>query len=102
MEVIEIDSHFINRDSNMLSVEFRTTADLPNQVRVDVIEYEYVVDFGYGSPFENDYFEQEYEDDIEWDFEDEDEEYMDEDTLIVFLNEYYIVFPENLPSAETV
>jgi len=102
MEVIEIDSHFINRDSNMLSVEFRTTADLPNQVRVDVIEYEYVVDFGYGSPFENDYFEQEYEDDIEWDFEDEDEEYMDEETLIAFLNEYYVVFPENLPSAETV
>lgn len=102
MEVIEIDSHFINRDSNMLSVEFRTTADLPNQVRVDVIEYEYVVDFGYGSPFENDYFEQEYEDDVEWDFEDEDEEYMDEETLIAFLNEYYVVFPENLPSAETV
>lgn len=102
MEVIEIDSHFINRDSNMLSVEFRTTADLPNQVRVDVIEYEYVVDFGYGSPFENDYFEEEYEDDVEWDFEDEDEEYMDEETLIAFLNEYYVVFPENLPSAETV
>ena len=103
MEVIEIDSHFINRDSNMLSVEFRTTSDLPNQVRVDVIEYEYVIDFGYGSPFENDYFEEEYEDDIEWDFEDgEDEEYMDEDTLISFLNEYYVVFPENLPAAETL
>jgi hypothetical protein len=29
------------------------------------------------------------------------DEYMDEDTLIQFLNEYYVVFPEKLPEAES-
>jgi hypothetical protein len=45
----------------------------------------------------------EYEDD-----EDEDmwlgdigDEYMDEDILIQFLNEYYVVFPKKLPEAES-
>ena len=47
--------------------------------------------------------EYEYEDD-----EDEDmwlgdigDEYMDEDILIQFLNEYYVVFPKKLPEAES-
>jgi hypothetical protein len=29
------------------------------------------------------------------------DEYMDEDILIQFLNEYYVVFPKKLPEAES-
>lgn len=101
MEVIEIDSHFINKDSNMLSVEFRTNADLPNQIRVDVIEYEYVTDFGYGEPIDDTFLDEFEDEEDEWDFEDDDV-YMDEDTLLSFLNEYYVVFPERLPESEVL
>jgi hypothetical protein len=101
MEVIEIDSHFINKDSNMLSVDFRTNADLPNQIRTDVIEYEYVTDFGYGEPIGDTFLDEFEDEEDEWDFEDDDV-YMDEETLLSFLNEYYVVFPERLPEAETL
>lgn len=102
MEVIEIISHFINRDNNMLSVEFRLNTDGPSEIRADVIEYEHVVDFGFDG-LEIDVFEVEYEDDEDEDLwiENMDDEYMDEDTLIQFLNEYYVVFPDKLPEAES-
>lgn len=98
MEVIEIVSHFINRDSNVLRVEFRCMGDELDEVRTDVIEYTYVEEFGYdGGVDYNEYFD-EYEED-EWDYDDDDEEFMDEETLLAFLNEYYVVYPK-LPDAE--
>ena len=98
MEVIEIVSHFVNRDSNVLRVEFRCMGDELDEVRTDVIEYTYVEEFGYdGGVDYNEYFD-EYEED-EWDYDDDDEEFMDEETLLAFLNEYYIVYPK-LPDAE--
>ena len=40
------------------------------------------------------------DDDEEWD-EDEDVDYInDEDNLISFLNEYYVVYPKKIPKAE--
>ena len=98
MEVIEIVSHFVNRDSNVLRVEFRCMGDELDEVRTDVIEYTYVEEFGYdGGVDYNEYFD-EYEED-EWDYDDDDEEFMDEETLLAFLNEYYVVYPK-LPDAE--
>ena len=98
MEVIEIVSHFINRDSNVLRVEFRCMGDELDEVRTDVIEYTYVEEFGYDSGVDYDEFFDEYEED-EWDYNDDDEEFMDEETLLAFLNEYYVVYPK-LPDAE--
>ena len=98
MEVIEIVSHFVNRDSNVLRVEFRCMGDELDEVRTDVIEYTYVEEFGYDSGVDyNEYFD-EYEED-EWEYDDDDEEFMDEETLLAFLNEYYVVYPK-LPDAE--
>jgi hypothetical protein len=98
MEVIEIVSHFVNRDSNVLRVEFRCMGDELDEVRTDVIEYTYVEEFGYDSGLDYDEFFDEYEED-EWDYNDDDEEFMDEETLLSFLNEYYVVYPK-LPDAE--
>ena len=99
MEVIEIISHFINKDSNMLRVEFRCIEDDTDMVRVDTIEYERLQEYGYDDSITYDEFFEEYEDEDEWDYEDEDEEFMDEDELISFLNEYYLVVGK-LPDAE--
>lgn len=98
MEVIEIVSHFVNRDSNVLRVEFRCMGDEFDEIRTDVIEYTYVEEFGYDSSLDYDEFFDEYEED-EWDYNDDDEEFMDEETLLSFLNEYYVVYPK-LPDAE--
>ena len=98
MEVIEIVSHFVNRDSNVLRVEFRCMGDELDEVRTDVIEYTYVEEFGYDGGLDYDEFFDEYEED-EWDYNDDDEEFMDEETLLAFLNEYYVVYPK-LPDAE--
>ena len=97
MEVIEIISHYINKDSNVLSVEFRTMDDGMDMVRKDIIEYEYLEEFGYVEEAFEGFYDDE---DDEWEWDDEEgDEYMDEDTLISFLNEYYIV-KGNLPDAE--
>lgn len=99
MEVVEIVSHFINRDSNMLRVEFRCLGDDVDTVRTDVIEYTYVEEFGYDDSIDYNEFIDDYEED-EWDYDDDvDEEFMDEDTLLQFLNEYYVVYPK-LPDEE--
>lgn len=100
MEVIEIVSHFINKDSNVLRVEFRCAGDDNDTVRTDIIEYELLSNYGYDTMFVfNESFESydddEYDDD--WNFDGDD--FMDEDDLLSFLNEYYII-EGKLPDAE--
>jgi len=101
MEVREIISSFINKESNILKVEFRFIGD--EGVRQDVIEFEYVQEFGYDDSDTMDVFESVDMDD-EWDdWDSEDSEvFMDDETIISFLNEYYIVFPEKIPDEEYI
>lgn len=99
MEVVEIISNFINKDNNVVEVEFRMRGDSEDTVRIDTIEFEFLQDFGYGENFLSfDLFE---DDDEDWDLGFEDEEFfIDEDDLISFLNEYYLVYEDKLPGAE--
>lgn len=101
MEVREIISSFINKESNILKVEFKFIGD--EGVRQDFIEFEYVQEFGYDNSNIMDVFESLGMDD-EWDDWDSDdsEGFMDDETIISFLNEYYIVFPEKIPDEEYI
>ena len=101
MEVREIISSYINKESNILRVEFQLLGD--EGVRQDVIEFEYLSEFGYDDSGMMDIFDSVDMDD-EWDdWDSEDEEvFIDDDTLILFLNEYYIVFPEKIPDEEYI
>lgn len=103
MEVLEIEDYYINKDNNMLSVSFRMIGDKENTIRQDIIEYSYLEEFGYELIFDNsefDVFDDEWD---EWDDEDEEvETYLDEDELRSFLNEYYVVFPDKIPSLEHI
>lgn len=97
MEIKEIVSYFLNAESNILEVSFRTIEDSEDVLRMDNIDYSISEEYGY--VLESDYFNF---------FEDDDEEndYMnlelelDEDVLISFLNEYYEVNPKSLPKPE--
>lgn len=97
MEVVEIISHYIDKNTNLISVEFRLSQDDDEVVREDMIEYSFFEEFGYDEKSVFDLFEE--LDDVE-DWEDDEYEYItNEDSIISFLNEYYIVYPKKLPKA---
>jgi hypothetical protein len=98
MEIKELVSYFLNSDSNILEVSFRTIDDDEEVLRTDEINYELVEEYGYELETET------------FDFFDEDEDFedvldiekieLDEEQLISFLNEYYTVNQNELPKAE--
>lgn len=97
MEIKEIVSYFMNSDSNIMEVSFRTIEDNDEVIRVDQIDYSIVEEYGFDLVTESFDFFDEDEDDS---FVDEDKVELDEDELITFLNEYYTIHPQSLPSAE--
>ena len=97
MEIKEIVSYFLNTDSNILEVSFRTIDDNEEVLRNDNIDYTVVGEYGFDLVTESfDFFDEEFEEDI---FDDEKVE-LDEDELIIFLNEYYTINPQVLPKSE--
>ena len=100
MEVTDILSHYIDKIQNLIIVEFRLLGDDDEVVREDFIEYSFFEEFGYDSKKDFGIFESVIEEgEDEW--EDDSVDYIDnEDSLISFLNEYYIVYPKKLPKSE--
>lgn len=95
MEVLEIVSY--NQTEKITEVNFRLVNDEDDMIRTDIIENTFFDDFGfdYLSPIVDFLFEDEGEDPKD-DFLD----YIDEEDLKSFLNEYYVVYPEKLPLPE--
>ena len=97
MEIVEIVSSFLNPTSNILEVSFRTMDDNDDVIRIDNINYNISKEYGYELMSESfDFFD----DDFDEDELDNEKFELDDDELISFLNEYYEVNPNNLPSAE--
>jgi hypothetical protein len=97
MEIKEIVSYFFNGEKNLLEVSFRTIEDEEDVVRIDTINYDVVESYGFDLITESfDFFDDDLEDDL---FEETKIE-LDEDILITFLNEYYIVNPSSIPGPE--
>lgn len=100
MEIKEIVNYFLNNETNILEVSFRTINDSEEVFRSDNIDYSIVEDYGFDLVTESfDFFDANLEDD---DFEDTTEEFseLDEEELINFLNEYYTVNSDLLPKVE--
>jgi uncharacterized protein YutD len=96
MEIKEIVTYFLNSDSNILDVSFRTIDDDEDMIRIDNIDYRIVADYGFDLVTESFGFFDDDEDDL---YEEEKVE-LDEYELLSFLNEYYIVNPKALPKGE--
>jgi len=99
MEIKELESCFINETSQTLDVTFRILSDNDDEIRTDQIDLGESKTFGYNF-LKNDI------DDL-WGDEDDDffgtydEEFeMDEDEIISFLNEYYLIYPDRLPDTQ--
>ena len=97
MEIKEIVSYYFNNETNLVDVSFRTIEDDEDVVRVDTIDYSVIESYGFDLIAESfDFFDDDLEDDL---FEETKIE-LDEDILISFLNEYYIVNPDSIPDPE--
>jgi len=97
MEIKEILSYFLNSDSNILEVSFRTIEDEDDVLRNDNINYSIVSEYGFELETETfDFFGEEFEELGD----DEEKIELDEDELISFLNEYYTINQDSIPKAE--
>ena len=96
MEVAEIISHHIDKIQNIIIVEFKLFGDDDDIVREDFIEYSFFEEFGFdNNNTDLDFLTEE----DEW--EDDDVDYItNEESLISFLNEYYVVYPKKLPKTQ--
>lgn len=98
MEIKEIVSYYLNNETNILEVSFRTIDDSEEFMRNDNIHYSIVEDYGFDLITESfDFFDEEFEDEFD-DIKEETE--LDEQELIIFLNEYYTINSESLPRAQ--
>jgi hypothetical protein len=96
MEIKEVISYFVNSDSNILEVSFRTIDDNEDVLRTDNIDYTLVEEYGFElETISFDFIEDEFDD-----IEEEPKIELDEDELISFLNEYYTVNPNSIPKSE--
>ena len=99
MEIRELVSYYLYEDTKRIEVTFKLSLDSEDEVRNDIINLEEAEEFGYNLIEDNnDFFQFDDEEDDEDDFDDFID--IDEDLLISFLNEYYIVNPNKLPKPE--
>ena len=97
MEIKEIVSYYFNNETNLVDVSFWTIEDEEDVVRIDTIHYSVMESYGFDLITESfDFFDDDFEDDSYEEVKIE----LDEDILISFLNEYYIVNPKSLPDSE--
>jgi hypothetical protein len=95
MEIIEIIIFHINRLEEVLEVSFRTNSDSEEECRESKIPFTDIDDFGYNFHTEIDEFNSSDEyDDMD------DDLFVDENEILSFLNEYYVLFMDKLPKPE--
>jgi len=102
MEIKELVSFYVNEVSETLEVSFRLIGDDDDEIREDQIDLTEVETFGYdlNNKIDLDLFEDdddEYNDNSEYDLVDD---FKDDDEVISFLNEYYLIYPDYLPDPE--
>lgn len=102
MEIVDLISYYIYEDTKRMEVSFRMSIDSEDEMRSDVINLDESKEYGYTIVEENlDFFDlSDYEED---EFDDMGEfQSVDEDILIQFLNEYYVVNTDKLPKPEFI
>ena len=98
MEIKEIVSYSVLPNANTLEVAFRTIDDSDEEIRNIELEYDIVSEYGYQLETETfDIFLMDDDDDFQ--IEKEESLELDKDELISFLNEYFTVNPDKIPTS---
>ena len=104
MEIKEIVSYYVNNTNDILEVSFRTIDDDDTELRNGEIPVVEITAFGYDFIKEGSNILESFEDDEDEDFLDDitidSDDLLDEFEMIQFLNEYYSVYPNQLPKKE--
>jgi hypothetical protein len=100
MEIVEVVTFHLNKLEEVLEVSFRTNSDSEDVIRDAKIPFIDISDFGYNFHDENNFELLEEEDDDYFDEFEDDDLLVDENEVISFLNEYYVLFIDKLPKAE--
>lgn len=100
MQVKDLITFYVNDSSNTLDVTFRLETDGEEEIRNDSISIETVDEFGYDFLNKSDEDYEDEEDDIFERYYMEDPYLIEEDEVVSFLNEYYVVNPNKLPTVE--
>lgn len=99
MEIKEIVLYFLNQETNILEVSFRTIEDADDVIRTGNINFSIADEYGFSIESEDEILlEDEIDEDELW-----ERNYftqLNEDDLLSFLNEYYEVNPNELPETE--
>ena len=102
MEIKELVGYYVNDTSQTLDVTFRLISDNEDTIRTDQIDLDDAESFGLNFGItNNDSFESDdddYLDEMIRNYEIDLE--VDEDEVVSFLNEYYMVNPKKLPKPE--
>ena len=99
MEIKELESFYINETSQTLDVTFRVLSDNDDEIRPDQIDLTESKTFGYD--FSKDDTDELWDDDGEDYFDNYGDDFeMDEEEIISFLNEYYLIYPDRLPDTQ--
>lgn len=99
MEIQELIFFYLHENSNQVEVQFRLSIDSDEEFRTDFIDVNEATDFGFDLIMEDyNLHEEDEEDEFYW----LESPSIDEDSLISFLNEYYIVNPDKLPKPELI
>jgi len=101
MEIKELESFYINETSQTLDVTFRILSDNDDEIRTDQVEIDETKTFGYDFVKKNTdelWIDDEDEEDLFADYHEEFD--MDEEEIISFLNEYYLIYPNRLPEPQ--
>lgn len=96
MEIIEIITFHLNNLEEVLEVSFRTNSDSEDLIRESQIPFSEIDDFGYDFHSENNSdfegFDNEFDDDL----------FIDENEILLFLNEYYVLYSDKLPKSDYI
>jgi hypothetical protein len=98
MEIQELIFFYLHENSNQVEVQFRLTIDSDEEIRTDMIDINEAIDFGYEIIMEDYNQDEEDEEDYYW----LDSPSIDEDNLLQFLNEYYVINSDKLPKPELI
>jgi hypothetical protein len=99
MEIREIVSYHFDNLTENLEVSFKTLEDEDSVLRTDKISFDEIDSFGFSFLKESTDFYDDEDDEDDFDMFGLNEGY-DEEELMSFLNEYYLVFPDRLPDSE--
>jgi hypothetical protein len=100
MELQELIFFYLHENTNTIEVQFRLSIDSDEEMRTDLIDLIEASNFGYELLMED--YDLNESDEEEEEFFWLESPTVDEDNLISYLNEFYIINPDKLPKPELI